>query len=129
MRYRVQVTGAGTSGWFALSVGFGDAEWSTGKIGVAFTAERLMDVLGEVPRLAGLVGVSSAESAKLDGPKWWDVEIPDDVQDSELWVDGRHSAGGSGLTGLASPSVLVVMLDEDRDASVYAWGRQRGFKR
>lgn len=106
----MQVTGAGTSGWFVLSVGFGDGSLATGKLGVAFTAERFQEALEAVPRLAGRVHVTLAESARLVGPKAWDVVIDDGVEDAELWVDSRHSAGGSGLTGMSSPSVVVLAL-------------------
>jgi hypothetical protein len=108
MKYRVTVTGEGTSGSFELTLGMGINAWATGALGVMFTAEDMQRRLDMLPTLHGHVVVTSAESDKLCGPKSWDIEIPDEA--GPLWVEGRHSSGASRLTGPSSPDLVVVQL-------------------
>lgn len=100
MKYRVLVTGDGTSGAFELS----HRDWRSGPIGVAFTDDELQQRLDEIPALHGLVSVTSEDSEKLAGPKSWDVEIPDEL--GPLRLDSKTASAR--LTGMCSPFVHIL---------------------
>lgn len=101
MKQTIQIYGHETSGSFTLNHG----ENTTGKIGVAYTARKVLEKLEELPGLRGNVVVTSDDDGKIVGPKAWTVEFPDEL--GPLFVGGRLG-NSSGLTGWASPQVGLL---------------------
>lgn len=121
-KYRVTVTGAGTSGSFELFCAHQDGGpvWSTGCVPVSAGPVILLNALmpgmdarvemGSVEHGPGYSKLSLAED--LVGPKAWDVTL-----EGSLYAGIGHQNGGDRLIGMVSPGLIVVDLGHVDDRS------------
>lgn len=132
-KYEVLVTGAGTSGAFELYCASQDGGpvWATGAIPVSAGPSRLvnalmpgMDAYAEMGTNPGitvegdvLVAPHLYAADQLTGPKSWIVTL-----EGSLYAGIGRCSGGARLTGMCSPSLVIVDLgyvpDRDHGAGI-----------